>query len=236
MPFPPSSRSRCLAATLLVLVVGASAVLTGQESTPAPAGKGGKKEAAGGQQNTGTDPAKDGAAATPPPTNQGLIPFGKMLPIGEKHLILEIPSFKDGAPSSTVKAASMTRMDDENMLLERMDIRLFGPPAQSDRDMRVQLRTAIYHMPTHVLASDERSRISRMDFDLQGDSLVFDTATGQGKMVGNVKMVIFDASSFTAGAAPAAKPAEEGKPAPAPTPAVPVAPASQVSQPTPEKK
>jgi hypothetical protein len=140
------------------------------------------------------------------PATQGLGAVGKVLPIGQKNLDVKIPSFKDGIPSSTVRANSMTRLDDENMTMEGMDIRLYGK--SHEQDVRIRLMTALYHMPSQILSSETRSRVSREDFDLQGDSMVFDTRTGQGKMTGNVRMVIFDADSLTApkqDAPPAAK-------------------------------
>ncbi len=238
------------AVTLLLCFFTAVGMAAGQDAAPA-GGAGGKKPAPA----KGAPAGKEGAdaAAPPAPSTQGLIPFGKMLPLGEKHLVLEIPSFKEGIPSSTLRAASMTRMDDDNMFLEKMDIRLYGPPSQPEKDMRVQLKTAIYHMPTQILASDERSRISRVDFDLQGDSMIFDTATGQGKMVGNVKMVIYNASSFMKGskdaeagpeaAKPDDKKGKNDKPAPgaaAPAPAPASSPSPAASAPgaksSPEKK
>lgn len=161
------------------------------------------------QDKPGTEPEKepeikvkpkvqspDRAVSTeaPPQVTQGLGAFGKVLPVGEKNLDVKIPSFKDGIPSSTVRAGSMVRMDDDNMQMEKMDIRLYGET--HDKDVRIQLATAIYHMPSQILASNTRSRVSRDDFDLQGDSMVFDTRTQQGKMVGNVRMVIYDSDSF----------------------------------------
>jgi hypothetical protein len=173
--------------------------MTAQEAAKKSAAKGETTGKDKGKTKAKGEAGKAAAAVATPPAapTQGLIPFGKMLPIGKEHEGLEIPSFKNGAPSSTVRAASMTRLDDENMFLKKMDIRMFGPPDETEKDMRVQLRTATYHMPSNVVASEERSRISRADFDLQGDSLIFDTATGQGKMVGNVTMVIHDSSAFT---------------------------------------
>jgi hypothetical protein len=199
-------RPRPALALLLLLLLGAVSGVLAQEKEAAE--KEGKdtaraktKEAKGtGKTAEEGDEAKPAAGAPPAPTT-GLLAFGKMLPVGEQHKELEIPSFKNGAPSSMVQAKSMTRTDDENMFLERMNIWMYGPPGQAERDMRVQLRTATFHMPSSIVASDERSRISRSDFDLQGDSLIFDTATGQGKMVGNVRMVLHDASSFTKSAA-----------------------------------
>jgi hypothetical protein len=149
---------------------------------------------------------KDNTEEDATPGTEGLGAVGKVLPIGQKNIDVKIPSFKDGIPSSTVRASSMTRLDDENMSMERMDIRLYGK--SHDQDMRIQLATALYHMPSQILSSETRSRVSREDFDLQGDSMIFDTRTGQGKMTGNVRMVIFDADSLTApkqDATPAAK-------------------------------
>lgn len=199
-----------LTTTLLLLVLGGvwmAAPLATMAQKPAAEekkeGKGkGKAKAEEGEKpkNNGADSETGTPAATPQtpavPTT-GLYAFGKMLPVGQAHKELEIPSFKNGAPASMVQAKVMTRTDDENMFLERMDIWMYGPPGEAEKDLRVQFRTAIYHMPSNIIASEERSRISRSDFDLQGDSLIFDTATGQGKMVGNVKMVLHDASSLT---------------------------------------
>lgn len=128
-------------------------------------------------------------------TTQGLGAFGKVMPIGEKNIDVKIPSFRDGIPSSTVRATAMTRVDDENMTMESMDIRLYGDT--HSKDVRIQLPTAAYHMPSQILSSDQRSRVSREDFKLEGDTMIFDTRTGQGKMSGNVRMVIYDADSLT---------------------------------------
>jgi hypothetical protein len=204
-----------LATTLLLLVLGGawiSAPVTTMAEKPAAEGKkegkgNGNGNSKGKAKEEGGEKSKDGAAAanattgTPPqgpavPTT-GLFAFGKMLPVGQAHKELEIPSFKNGAPASMVQAKTMTRTDDENMFLEQMNIWMYGPPGEAEKDLRVQLRTAIFHMPTNIIASEERARVSRSDFDLQGDSLIFDTATGQGKMVGNVKMILHDASALT---------------------------------------
>jgi hypothetical protein len=88
----------------------------------------------------------------------------------------------------------MTRLDGEKMDMERLDIRMYG--ATEDRDLRIMLPTATYHMATEVLSSEDRSRISRKDFDLQGDTMIFDTRTQQGKMTGHIHMIIHDANAF----------------------------------------
>lgn len=128
-------------------------------------------------------------------TAQGLGSFGKMLPLGQKNLDVKIPSFKDGKPDSFVRAGSMTRQDDTHMDMENTDILIYG--ATLEADMRVQLPAAIYDMSTQVMTSDTRSRISRADFQLEGDTLVFDTRSQQGKMTGHIHMIIYDANMLS---------------------------------------
>ena len=128
-------------------------------------------------------------------TAQGLGSFGKMLPLGQKNLDVKIPSFKDGKPDSFVRAGSMTRQDDTHMDMENTDILIYG--ATREADMRVQLPAAIYDMSTQVMTSDTRSRISRADFQLEGDTLVFDTRSQQGKMTGHIHMIIYDANMLS---------------------------------------
>jgi hypothetical protein len=175
-------------ALAMLLLAGAAVCLRAQEPAPeAPtkSGKTARPDRAVVPADANDEPAAD---------THALGAVGKVLPIGEKNLNVKIPSFKDGIPSSTVRAESMTRVDTENMAMERMDIRMFGKTHKDD--VRIQLVTALYHMPSQILSSEQRSRVSREDFDLQGDSMIFDTRTGQGKMVGNVRMVIFDTASL----------------------------------------
>jgi hypothetical protein len=188
-------------AVLAMLLLASSAVgIRAQEKAPRPAAA----DAAPGAAKAG----KSGKMARPdrpvqppdakddnPQATQGLGAVGKVLPIGQKNIDVKIPSFKDGIPSSTVRASSMTRLHEENFSMEGMDIRLYGQ--SHEQVVRIRLATALYHMPSQILSSETRSRVSREDFDLQGDSMVFDTRTGQGKMTGNVRMVIFDADSLT---------------------------------------
>lgn len=158
-------------------------------------------------QSTASEPADADASGVAPvaqpavQTMKGLGAFGQLLPLGEKNLDVKIPSFRNGAPSSMVRAGSMTKVDEQNMEIEKMDIRLYGET--KDRDVRVQLATANYNMPTQVLSSEERSRISRQDFQLEGDEMIFDTNTQQGKITGRVEMIIFDTAGLMTATPPA---------------------------------
>lgn len=152
-------------------------------------------------------------------TAKGLGAVGSILPIGQKNLDAHMPSFRDGKPSSLIEAGSMTRMDQDHMILEKAHIRLYG--TTQDQDLHVQLHSGAYDMSTQVLDSHERSRVSRNDFQLEGDSMIFDTRSQQGKMVGHVHMVIYDAESLKK------KPLMPAKPDAAGAATTPQAPASE---------
>jgi hypothetical protein len=162
------------------------------------AGSIGKPETNKGKSSDNTK-KPDGKADAPKEEEvkvaQGLGSFGKVLPLGQKNLDVKIPSFKDGQPDSFVRAGSMTRLDDTRMDMEKTDIRIYG--ATREADVRVQLPAAIYDMSTQVMTSDHRSRISRADFQLEGDTLVFDTRSRQGKMTGHIHMIIYDAEMLS---------------------------------------
>lgn len=193
-------RSVCLCVLLMITTLSFS-VHAQDGKNDAAKGEKKKQEAGESSAANSLQPTKtkqeDAAAMT-----NGLGSFGQMLPLGRKNLNVQIPSFRNGAPSSLVKANSMTRISDTIMSMESMDIWLYGN--HRDEDMRVQLPLADYDLESKVLSSEERSRISRNDFQLEGDRLIFDTVTQQGKMTGRVQMVIFNAGSF-------AKPQTEDK-------------------------
>lgn len=186
----PAGLAACVSLWLLGTLTGAGEDAPRKsESTAKGGGADGKKPGGAKSKGGAVDPAKSVEE-----TSQGLGAFGKLLPLGQKNRDVKIPSFRDGNPSSFIRAATMTRLDGEKMDMERLDIRMYG--ATEDRDLRIMLPTATYHMATEVLSSEDRSRISRKDFDLQGDTLIFDTRTQQGKMTGHIHMIIHDANSF----------------------------------------
>lgn len=146
-----------------------------------------------------------------PPT--GLESIGTMIPEGMRNLKVRIPGFDNGRPTSLVIADAMTRQDTNHLFAEGVVMHLYN--AEPKNNIRVDLRSAIYHMDTKQMSSTERSKVSRSDFQIEGDSMTFDTITSHGTMTGHVHMVIFDLSSMSA-------PKEEPKvpkaiPVPAPT-------------------
>lgn len=136
------------------------------------------------------------AQTAPAPADaEGMSAFGKMIPLGfvNEHVI--IPSFKDGRPSSLLTADTLTRVDEERLSAEKVVVEIYAEKAADT--LKVELISAIYHMPDQILRSGERSKVSRTDFEMEGDSLVFDAATSIGSMKGRVRTLIFDMKPVT---------------------------------------
>jgi hypothetical protein len=124
----------------------------------------------------------------------GLGSMGDMIPQGMRNLQVRIPGFQQGRQSSLITADAVTKQTEKTLFAERMAIHMYS--VKPEENVRVDLRTATYDLDTKVLSSQDRSRVSRSDFQLEGDSMVFDTITSQGKMKGRVEMIIFDANSL----------------------------------------
>ena len=171
--------------------------------------------AADGKNSKGKDqqPAKAGDASS-----DAIDSMCKMIPEGRRNLKVHYPGFDKGRPSSLVTAAAMTRVNPQEMFAEKLRIDLYGKEEKDN--MRVDLKTGTYHMDTKLLTSNEHSRVSRADFKIDGDAMEFDMGSSQGKMIGNVRMVIYDSSSFNSQKTdkPEPSPADE-KPATTPAPA-----------------
>ena len=131
------------------------------------------------------------------PTDSGIGAFLQMVPPGAVNKGAVIPSFDaTGRRTSLITADMIRRVDDDRIYAEKLVVQMFNVDPKND--VRIDLKTAFYQMSGGgVLRSTERSRVSRADFEIEGDSLIFDTAKNQGRMTGNIHMVIFDSSTLS---------------------------------------
>lgn len=127
--------------------------------------------------------------------DDGLAGVGRMVPLGFESRNVVIPSFKDGKPAFELSADTLTRVDDERLVCGPTNIEVFG--ATTAFNTQVRLASAVFHLGERVLRSGERSRITRADFAVEGDSLVFDTTSSIGALKGRVTTVIFDTAALT---------------------------------------
>lgn len=125
-----------------------------------------------------------------PAEEDAMSSFGKMIPQGFVNKDVVVPSFKEGKRSSLLTAETLTRLDDERLAAEKVVVEIYAE--DPTENLRVDLISAIYDMQEKVLRSGERSRVSRADFEMEGDSMVFNTVNSIGSMKGRVRTLIFD--------------------------------------------
>src|SRR5437868_6915299 len=127
------------------------------------------------------------ATATPSAGEQNLANIP--LPIGHEAKGLVLPDFDlEGHLRGKFEAASAMRLDDVHVGFHTLKITTYT--AENKPDLTIDLSEAVLNMKTRILSSKERATIQRADFNISGDSVEFDTNTRNGKLFGNVKMVI----------------------------------------------
>lgn len=149
-------------------------------------------------------------AQTLPEAGGGLSSAGRMLPAGFVSRQVFVPSFDDkGRKTSELRAETLVRLDDERLQTGRTTILVLAEdPGQ---EVRVEMPSALYHLGDRLLRSGERCVVSRQDMRTEGDSLVFDTQTSIGSMVGGVRTLIFDTGADARDSTQAARPAPRGQ-------------------------
>jgi hypothetical protein len=140
---------------------------------------------------------KDRATATPSasPGEQSLTNIP--LPIGHEAKGLVLPDFDgEGRLRGRFEAGTAHRIDQEHVGFQHLKITTYTPENQPD--LQIDMHTSVLDLKTRILSSQERTTIQRADFNIAGDSVMFDTNTRTGRLIGNVKMVITDKSRLTA--------------------------------------
>lgn len=148
--------------------------------------------AAGDPPNDG-DGAEEGEGEGQPAGRLGRL--GDLIAEGKVNRGLIHPVFEKGRLSSVLSAETMTRRNAENLDIEGMRIELYNEP-DGGRSFTIDLRTAVYHLMTDQLSSEDETVIEGKGFVLVGERMVFDTRTGVGRLMGAVKMTISDAASL----------------------------------------
>jgi hypothetical protein len=118
------------------------------------------------------------------------------LPVGHEAKGLVLPDFDgEGHLRGRFEAGTARRIDEEHVGFQHLKITTYTPESQPD--LQIDMQTSVLDLKTRLLSSQERTRIQRVDFNIEGDSVQFDTNTRTGRLIGNVKMVITDRSHLT---------------------------------------
>jgi hypothetical protein len=124
-------------------------------------------------------------------------------PSGERKIVLPIPIGHD------VKGLRVPFRNEEGKMEFRMDIEWARRLDEQNVEMRssiiqtydqetykpsakVELKTSVMNMDTNVIISHEPVVVTREDFRLTGDAMEFNTKTREGRVIGNVRLIIYN--------------------------------------------
>ena len=187
----------CGMATSMALAALAAAAPSGG-AAPGPA-----VSAAAAGDATSTGPEKVGETPPGQPVAvaaSDLSSLNRLLPVGKTARRVTVPTVnEEGVLTSLVTMGAITRLDDENFLLEDVVLTSFGRPVEegttSDEATIITLISGRYHAPTRFLHSDQEVSIRKPGLVMTGDSLQYDSAAGIALMKGKTKALITDAPS-----------------------------------------
>jgi hypothetical protein len=194
--------------SLLIALLG-TAVLVAQEkpsATPKPAAtadaKAGAKSDAKASSSTDDDERIKATLAT--------------LPTNQVFHGVQIPSLgPNGKIQSMFKAETAKRIGDGDMEMQNLQIQIHNADGTT---FHVEMAHSVFHFDTKMLTSDTPTTIKREDFVINGDRAEFHIKSRFGRMLGNVKMTIFN----TGDAVPAPKRKKAPRPAAGASTATPI--------------
>jgi hypothetical protein len=118
------------------------------------------------------------------------------VPIGHEVKGLRVPVRNDeGKIEMQFDMETAMRLDDQNVEMHTVTIQTYNQQSGKP-DAKIALQTSMMNMDTNVITTKEPVRITRDDFVLTADGGEFNSKTRQGKVVGNVHLVIYNRNEF----------------------------------------
>jgi hypothetical protein len=104
---------------------------------------------------------------------------------------LKIPYFDaDGKIQMIFNIGRASRIDDNRVNMSEMVLETFDD--EGGTEMSIDLPSSVLDLTTNVITTESTATIKRSDFELTGRSMEFNTKTRQGKLAGDVRMLIYD--------------------------------------------
>ncbi len=150
---------------------------------------------------------KKGENGSPSPTpakvkDGGSIPL-PMIP-GRPAENIRIPDMDvTGKVLSLLMAAKATRLDDDHLKMEKLEMDFNKPDGKED--FHVVMPASVLNLKTHLITSEDPVTVKTQDFELTGEKMEFNTVEREGRLVGNVRMVIHNMKGLSGQQAPTQK-------------------------------
>ena len=122
--------------------------------------------------------------------------FDLPVPIGHEVKGLRVPvRNEEGKMQMQFDMETATRLDDQNIEMHTVTIQTYNEQT-GEPDAKIDLQTSIMNLDTNVITTKEPVRITREDFVLTADGGEFNSKTRQGRVIGNVHLVIYNRNEF----------------------------------------
>jgi len=138
----------------------------------------------------GEGPVEKGATITGPKGGEKENPGFELFPVDKPWLDVRVPRYDENDRlTSIMHSEVLTREKEQLLQMEGLTLAMF----EKDRTLSLRMKAAKgeYDLTTKELKTRTKTFIEHPRFDMQGDSLVFDTSSGKGKLNGHVEMIIY---------------------------------------------
>jgi Lipopolysaccharide-assembly, LptC-related len=114
------------------------------------------------------------------------------IPVGHDAKGLRLPMRNDqGKLQFILDVEHVLRLDQANVQMHNSIIQTYDDQTGAP-SAKIELVNSVMNTETNVITTQDPVVITRDDFRLTGDSAVFNTKTRQGKVVKNVRLIIYN--------------------------------------------
>jgi hypothetical protein len=118
------------------------------------------------------------------------------VPIGHEVKGLRVPlRNNEGNMDLQFDIETARRLDQRNVEMRTASILTFSKDTFQP-EVKIDLRNSVMNLENNVIRSNEPIVVTRNDFQLTGDGLEFNSKTREGRVIGNVRMLIYNHSEL----------------------------------------
>ena len=118
------------------------------------------------------------------------------VPIGHEVKGLRLPvRNEEGKLEMQFDMESAKRLNDQDIEIDATTIQTYNQQTAKP-DAKIELKIAVINLDTDVIKTGDPVRVSREDFVLTADGGEFNSKLRQGRVLGNVHLIIYDRDKF----------------------------------------
>jgi hypothetical protein len=119
------------------------------------------------------------------------------IPVGHDAKGLRLPMRNEqGKLQFVLDVEKVRRVDQANVEMHNSVIQTYDDQTGA-QSAKIEMIDSVMNTETNVITTHDPVIVSREDFRLTGDSAVFNTKTRQGKVIKNVRLIIYNRDELT---------------------------------------